>query len=58
MKNILTICLAISTFIKAQDTTASVDEQPQLPGCGIYVGGAFGGAAFTEDAPDVQFVPS
>ena len=52
MKNILTICLVFFTFIKAQDTTASVDQQPQLPGWGIYVGGAFGGAAFTEDAPD------
>jgi len=52
MKNIVTICLAIFTFIVAQDTTASVNQEPQLPGWGIYVGGAFGGATSVDDLPD------
>ena len=52
MKNIVTICLAISTFIVAQDTTASVSQEPQLPGWGIYVGGAFGSATSVDDLPD------
>ena len=52
MKNIVTICLAISTFIVAQDTTASVSQEPQLPGWGIYLGGAFGGGTSVDDLPD------
>ena len=52
MKNIVKICLAISTFIVAQDTTASVSQEPQLPGWGIYVGGAFGGGTSVDDLPD------
>ena len=51
MKNIVTICIMISTFIVAQDTTASVNQEPQLPGWGIYVGGAFGGATSVDDLP-------
>ena len=52
MKNITTICLAICTFIIAQDTTASVNQEPQLPGWGIYVGGAFGSATSVDDLPN------
>ena len=52
MKNIVTICLAVSTFIVAQDTTASVNQEPQLPGWGIYVGGTFGGCLlYTSPSP-------
>ena len=54
MKNIVKICLclAISTFIVAQNTTASVDQEPQLPGWGVYLGGAFGGATSIDELPD------
>ena len=44
MKNVVILCIAVSTFIVAQDTTASVNQEPQLPGWGIYVGFKFGGA--------------
>ncbi|OUX34888.1 MAG: hypothetical protein CBE24_00495 [bacterium TMED264] len=52
MKNIVIICLTISTFIVGQDTTSSVNQEPQLPGWGVYVGGAFGGASSVDDLPD------
>jgi len=52
MKNIVTICLAVSTFTVAQDTTVSVNQEPQLPGWGLYVGGAFSSAASVEDLTD------
>jgi len=58
MKNIVTICLAVFTFIVAQDTTASVNQEPQLPGWGIYVGGAFGGATSVDDLPDGHSIES
>ena len=58
MKNIVTICLAVFTFIVAQDTTASVSQEPQLPGWGIYVGGAFGGATSVDDLPDGHSIES
>ena len=52
MKNIVILCIAVSTFIVAQDTTASVDQEPQLPGLGVYIGGAFGGATSVDELPD------
>ena len=52
MKHIIAFCVIFSTYILAQDIKATIDQEPQLPGWGVYVGGAFGGAAFTEDAPD------
>ena len=58
MKKIVTICLAVSTFIVAQDTTASVSQEPQLPGWGIYVGGAFGSATSVDDLPDGHSIES
>ncbi len=58
MKNIVTICLAVSTFIVAQDTTASVNQEPQLPGWGIYVGGTFGGATSVDELPDGHSIES
>ena len=58
MKNIVTICLAVFTFIVAQDTTASVSQEPQLPGWGIYVGGAFGSATSVDDLPDGHSIES
>ena len=58
MKNIVTICIAISTFIVAQDTVASVDQEPQLPGLGVYVGGVFGGATSVDELPDGQTIES
>ena len=36
----------------AQDTTANVDQEPQPPGWGIYVGGAFGVEKSVDDLSD------
>ena len=58
MKNIVTICIAVSTFIVAQDTTASVDQEPQLPGLGFYIGGTFGGATSVDELPDGHSIES
>ena len=58
MKNIVTICIAVSTFIVAQDTIASVDQEPQLPGLGVYIGGTFGGATSVDELPDGHSIES
>ena len=58
MKNIIKICLAISAFIVAQDAVASVDQEPQLPGLGVYIGGTFGGATSVDDLPDGHSIES
>jgi hypothetical protein len=58
MKFIITLCLTVTTFILAQDTTASTNQEPQLPGWGIYVGGAFGSATSVDDLPDGHSIES
>ena len=58
MKNVVILCIAVSTFIVAQDTTASVDQEPQLPGLGVYVGGTFGGATSVDELPDGHSIES